>query len=227
MRQRRRWLLVVLGTMAAIAGLIALLLFGIKAVEISRRIQSVSNLKQLSLALLSYEAHEGQFPARKSTDRFGNPLLSWRVHILPYIDEAPLYRQFHLDEPWDSEHNRTLIGKMPVVFQSPNVPRAPGSGETQYLAVFGQGIAFDGSRGQKLSDLIREPADTVLAVEVDADHAVVWTKPDDLPLDPKNPFAGLRRAHRGGFAVAFADGRVVWMSGQEVSGKAPVKAGKE
>ena len=62
------------------------------------------------------------FPPAYSTNQDGKPLLSWRVLILPYIGNDDLYREFHLDEPWDSVHNKTLLSKMPDVY------KAPGSG---------------------------------------------------------------------------------------------------
>ena len=59
--------------------------------------------------LLLADTYGGNFPARANFDEDGNPLLSWRVHILPYMDYGQLYDQFHLDEPWDSEHNKKLL----------------------------------------------------------------------------------------------------------------------
>ena len=81
----------------------------------AERARSMNNLRQLMLALHNYHDAHGHFPT-DIRDKDGKPLLSWRVHILPYIEQENLYRQFKLDEPWDSEHNKKLVKSMPKVF---------------------------------------------------------------------------------------------------------------
>ena len=78
------------------------------------------------------------FPAQASYDNKKKPLLSWRVHLLPYLDELALYKQFKLDEPWDSANNKPLIAKMPAVFRSPHIANAE-PGKTTYLVPVGPG----------------------------------------------------------------------------------------
>ena len=75
----------------------------------------MNNLKQIGLAMHNYHDARGRLPAAYTVDKDGKPLLSWRVLILPYTEEAALYKEFHLDEPWDSEHNKNLIARMPAV----------------------------------------------------------------------------------------------------------------
>ncbi|HMC89933.1 MAG TPA: DUF1559 domain-containing protein, partial [Gemmataceae bacterium] len=72
-----------------------------------------NNLKQLGLALHNYHDTYGRFPAVANFDKDGKPLLSWRVHLLPFLDEGQLYREFHLNEPWDSAHNKKLVSRLP------------------------------------------------------------------------------------------------------------------
>ena len=92
----------------------------------------MNNLKQIGVALLNYQDAEGKLPSATGAGADGKPLLSWRVRILPYIEEAELYRQFHLDEPWDSEHNKPLIAKMPAIFAAPG-SKVAGDNKTVYL----------------------------------------------------------------------------------------------
>ena len=93
--------------MATIGILVALLLPAVQAARVAaRRVSSVNNLKQILLAMHVYAQAHREFPARAIFDKQGKPLLSWRVQLLPYIEQETLYKQFHLDEPWDSEHNR-------------------------------------------------------------------------------------------------------------------------
>jgi hypothetical protein len=187
--------------------LVALLLPAVQAArEAARRNISINNMKQISLALLSHEDAKGSFPAAGGGVGDG-PQLSWRVHMLPYLEEQALYEQFHLDEPWDSEHNRALIAKMPQVFQDPN-GRLPG-GETAYLAVTGPGTAFgDGAIVSDLRDFKDGIARTVMFVEANPDQAVIWTKPEDWKFDPDNPTSGLGNSRPGGFLAAMGDGAI-------------------
>ncbi len=79
------------------------------------------NLRQLALAMHNYADTYGMFPLAATADKNGKALLSWRVALLPYLEENGLYRQFKLDEPWDSPHNKKLLSKMPAVFTPPGV----------------------------------------------------------------------------------------------------------
>ncbi len=87
-----------------------------KARVAAARMNSINNLKQLVLAMHNYHDVYGQFPADATYDKAGKPLLSWRVAILPYIEQDNLYKQFHLDEPWDSDHNKKLLEQMPPLY---------------------------------------------------------------------------------------------------------------
>ena len=99
---------------AAIGILVALLLPAVQAARAAAgRMQSINNLKQIGLCLHNYHEKYGHLPVTTNFDDKDKPLVSWRVHILPYLEQEALYRQFKLDEPWDSEHNRKLIPLMP------------------------------------------------------------------------------------------------------------------
>ena len=100
--------------------LIGLLLPAISAVqEAAKKAACSSNLHQISLAMLNYENANGHFPPAYVADEKGRPMHSWRVLILPYLEEGELYKQYNMNEPWDSPHNRTLAAKMPKVYRCP------------------------------------------------------------------------------------------------------------
>jgi hypothetical protein len=174
------------------------------------RAQSTNNLKQLALAMHNYHSVNKHFVLPASRGKDGKPLLSWRVYMLPYIEQDALFKQFHLDEPWDSPHNRTLIDKMPTIY------RLPGSklekGRTNYLLPVGGGAVFEADKPTLLKDITDGTSNTIMIVEADDDHAVIWTKPEDLSFDPKDPSKGLSHFFDGGFNAALCDGSVRWLS---------------
>ena len=176
----------------------------------ARKVQSANNMKQIMLAMHNYNSVHGAFPARANFDKQGKPLLSWRVHILPYLEMDAVYQQFHLGEPWDSPHNLKLSQITIPFYQNPDKPSKPGM--ASYLAVCGKGLAFDGEKGRKFGDFTDGLHNTIMIVEADPDRAVIWTKPDDWEYDAKQPLAGLGNAHPGGFNVGFADGAVRFLS---------------
>jgi hypothetical protein len=174
----------------------------------ARRANSNNNLKQIALAMLSHVDARKTFPPAFKTDKDGKPLLSWRVMILPYLDEGELYKQFKLDEPWDSENNKKLILKMPEVYKCPTATDVPGM--THYLVVRGEKSVFPGDKGIQVSEITDGTSNTIMTVE--ADKAVPWTKPEDCEYDESNPLKGLGGLQPNGFLAGFADGSVHFIS---------------
>jgi prepilin-type processing-associated H-X9-DG protein len=171
----------------------------------------MTRFKHIALGMNNYDSARGALPAAASRDADGKPLLSWRVQILPYMDQTELWKKFRLDEPWDSEHNRKLVSQMPDVYADPDptVRAAIGdSGLTTFVVPTGEGLVFGGKEGTKFRDLKDGSSNTILAVEVVPKRAVVWTKPDDWSVDLSDPLDGVKRDDRGFFTAAFCDGHV-------------------
>src|SRR5262249_16761652 len=129
---------------------IVLPLFGLlfpaiqKTREAAARIQSSNNLRQVSLGMINRaDMNAGDMLPAVVYSQDGKPLYSWRVLILPYIDQANLFHQFNLDEPWDSPNNKALLARMPKTFHDPGRESDPGSGMTYYQVFDGPGAAFD------------------------------------------------------------------------------------
>jgi hypothetical protein len=162
--------------------------------DAATRMTGLNNLHRIALALTAYaDAHGGRLPPAVLRDVGGRPLLSWRVLLLPDLGEDDLYRQFRLDEPWDSEHNRALLPRRPKVYAPPpGLPatqRAGPSG-TFYQVFTGPGTAFDGAEGLRLpQDFPDGPSNTILVAE--AGEPVPWTEPEDLAYDPHRPLPPL------------------------------------
>jgi Protein of unknown function (DUF1559)/BlaR1 peptidase M56 len=181
----------------------------------AQRAQSVNNLKQIGLAFHNYASANYHFPspALLGGEQKKFPY-SWRVALLPYLEQEPLYRQYHFDEPWDGPHNRTLIEQMPAVYSSPGPDGGPSSranasyyvftGET---TVLGNPCVPGGKNSDAtLSRITDGLSNTILAVESQAN--VPWTKPDDIPFDPNGPIPALGGFWPDAFIVLMTDGSV-------------------
>ena len=167
---------------------------------------SANNLKQIALAVHFYcDEKKGRFPA-DVTDKDGKPLLSWRVELLPYLDQKELYDQFKRDQPWDSDHNKKLLAKMPKVFASPRV-QVKAAGHTVYQGFSGPGAVFEPGKSRTFPGHFADgTSNTILAVE--ASVAVAWTKPADLPFDEKKDLPELGKGYGSKPLAALCDGSV-------------------
>ncbi|HLA85507.1 MAG TPA: DUF1559 domain-containing protein [Thermoguttaceae bacterium] len=181
--------------------------------EAARRAQCLNNLRQLGLALHEYHNVYGSFPPAYVADQHGRPMHSWRVLILPFLEQKDLYNQYRFDEPWDGPNNRKLHDKMPEVFRCASRPSGSNPYETSYVAVTGPHTAWRDDRPVKLSEITDGSKTTILLVEM-KDSGINWMEPRDLAYPPMpakiNPPSarGISSYHPGRANVLFADGHV-------------------
>lgn len=147
----------------------------------AEKLRELDNLKRVATAMSNYALANQSFPPAASQSADGKPLLSWRVHLLPFLAEAGLYQQFKLDEPWDSPHNKPLIEQMPLVYAW-KWDATPGN--TSLQLVTGEAAAFHAGRSLSLADIRDGLSNTILLTVTGPDRAVPWTQPDDIPFDP-------------------------------------------
>jgi hypothetical protein len=140
---------------------------------------SKTNLSKIGRAVHSYHDTHNYLPADIAS-KTGQPLLSWRVAILPHIGEAKLYTKFRLDEPWNSRHNRKLLARMPDVFRSPRV-KVKMKGNTVYEVFTGPNAVFGRPKPLMLPHILDGTSNTIMAVE--SSEAVPWTRPGGIPFD--------------------------------------------
>ncbi|NQT37042.1 MAG: DUF1559 domain-containing protein [Planctomycetes bacterium] len=169
-----------------------------------RQAKRTNNLKLIGLSLHHYHTSHGRLPPVYTADADGKPLLSWRVLILPYLEEKALYDQFHLDEPWDSSHNRPLAETVVDIYQN----KKADPGYTSMMVFTGEGSPWNAGRGIGFESIRDGTSNTIAIVEAGADVAVPWTKPEDLPFDENDPRSAMGNPPRDGFSVAFFDGSV-------------------
>jgi prepilin-type processing-associated H-X9-DG protein len=178
----------------------------------------VNNLKQIGLALRNYRDAYGCFPPAYVADENGRPMHSWRVLILPWLEQQEVYNQYRFDEPWDGPNNRKLHDLIVSAYSCPSHPGPRCS--TSYVAVVGPGTAWRGAASSRLEDVKDDPNRTILLVEVSG-PSFHWMEPRDLEFDRmsleingSNNASGLSSAHPGGANVLLHDGAVRFLPGK-------------
>ena len=183
--------------------------------ERARGATCLSNLKQIALAIHQYRQVNGCFPPACIADKNGKPMHSWRVLVLPYLDQAALYKTYDFSVPWDAPKNRGSLSKCPKVYICPSDPPISKSAiPTSYVAVVGSGAAWAGEKSRiAAGDFPGGLRDTILLVEV-AGSGIAWTEPKDLALETFDATAGTpaalavssRHHHSDSFFITYTPG---------------------
>src|SRR5262245_18487914 len=171
----------------------------------SPRGQITNNFKQITLAMHNYADVHGALPPPAIYSKDGKPLLSWRVAILPYIEEEAIYKQFKLDQPWDSPANLSLLPKMSRIYDDDSPTKRP-PGMTTFRVFVGPGTPFEGPRGISFKEFPDGTSSTLLVVE--AAEAVPWTKPAELAYGPECALPPLGGRFPKLFIAGFGDASV-------------------
>ncbi len=171
--------------------------------------QDVNNLKQIALAIHNYLSVNGRFPP-EYLGPTGTPLLSWRVALLPYLDDQALYNQFDFSKAWDDPANIGLLSQMPAVFRTPL--EAAGDTDTSYVSGVDPNSIFPGSPGVTLLSITDGTSNTLLVGE-SVGSAIPWTAPEDITLGacPILGGSGFSSNTNGAVPFAFADGSVKFL----------------
>lgn len=214
---------IVLGMLGCIWSLlaVAVMLPAVQQVRsAARRTTSMNQLREMSLGMMNFESANRHLPiAEPDENTTSGSKLSWRVQILPYIEENELYNSFHHDEPWNSPHNMTLIDRMPDIFKT--LGHELASGKTMFvvpttivdeknLAVkdrdgYGETIFVKG-QPTRFAGITDGTSNTILIMQVPPESAVTWTQPTDWQFDPASPKRGIGNVYPGITLVVFADG---------------------
>lgn len=217
-RDRREWYAV---------GLIAFMLLVIVSLMIpstgsrpvTPRSNCHNNLRQIAVALHCYHDTYGSFPPAYIADKNGRPMHSWRVLILPFMEQQQVYDLYRFDEPWDGPNNRRLHGHgLPYIRCPAEVARGQRDPmtETSYVVVVGSKTAFPGDKCVALGDIADDHENTILVVEV-AGSGIHWMEPRDLHVTQMaraiNPAKGqgISSRHKLGAHAILADGSVQYL----------------
>lgn len=178
-------------------------------------INCMSNLQRIAIALNAYASDHGTYPTPVVTDAAGKPLYSWRVLLLPYLDEVNLYASFKLNEPWDSINNAPLVAMCPAVYISP--ASLGNTSQSSYVLITGPGTIFPSTGPLKPAQISDGQSQTLLVVETDNTFNE-WSKPFDIDIAKLNLRIGASGTHKiggthsEGATAVFADGQPAWLS---------------
>jgi hypothetical protein len=180
--------------------------------EAARRSTCSNNLKVIGLALQNYRDAYGCFPPAYVADVDGRPMHSWRVLILPFLEQEAIYDRYRFDEPWDGPNNRKLHDLIVGTYACPS--HAKQGHSTAYVAVVGAETSWRGAEPTRSEDIADGASRTVMVVEVAA-AAIHWMEPRDLEfgrmsfaIGGPEGSAGAASHHPNIAHALFADGTV-------------------
>jgi hypothetical protein len=177
-----------------------------------------NNLRQIGFALENYAERNGSYPPAYTVDATGKPLHSWRTLILPYLEEAALYKSIDLTKPWDDPVNAKALHAHVLAFQCAEAELPPN--HTSYLAIVTPQSCLRGGKSVTPADVTDGLAKTITVIEVPNEKTVPWMSPQDadeslfaeLLRNPKpkaTPGQNATWPHRGQIThVVYADSRV-------------------
>lgn len=181
-----------------------------------------NNVKIIGWAFHEYARANKCFPPAYVADKNGKPMYSWRVLILPHLEQTGLFQKFRLDEPWDSPHNLPLASQMPNCFCCP-FAFASGSGSTTcYAMVVGPHAFGNGSEPRAFGEIKDGLPNTIMLVEA-VGAKIPWSAPVDIDInditsiqeiDVNAPGTtkGISSCHRYGAYVVFCDGSLRFLN---------------
>lgn len=181
--------------------------------------QATNNLKRISMANIDHGDQNGQFPRSYHVVGYPNTLppessrLSWRVSLLPHLNQQLLFSRFKADEAWNSPTNRPASDSYVSDYGD-----TIGSTQTRYRVFVGGGALFDADPpfrkgappAQQLAQQVRMSgvmdgmSNTFFCVE--AADTVPWAQHKEFSFTPNSTLPSLGRAGSDTFVAAMCDG---------------------
>jgi hypothetical protein len=178
---------------------------------------ALNNLKQIGLAMHIYHDANNRLPPAAAPAPAGapnfpfppvpnpnRPAVSWRVLLLPYLEQGHLFNQYRMDEPWDSANNRNVLNQMPEVYAAGR--KKPGQTTTPYQVFVGPGTPFEPGAQVTITGIPDGTSNTIFVAESATE--VPWTKPEDMPFTLNGPLPKLGNPSRNTFFVVMGDSSI-------------------
>ena len=181
----------------------------------AERQTSSLNMRQIGSSIYKYYDAYGALPQSAITMPSEKIKLeprkypySWRVALLPWLEQQALYNKYKFDEPWDSPSNLEVLKQMPAVYRHPDAPA--DTTNTSYVILVGESTMFPPGRLSRFADIKDGTSNTLMVVE--AKTSIPWTKPEDLEYAADKPLPNLGGYSSAGYSVLLADGTTRFFS---------------
>ncbi|HBJ37612.1 MAG TPA: hypothetical protein DDZ51_23220 [Planctomycetaceae bacterium] len=217
-----------------ICGSVAMVRYGspaLTSIQTNRlRVQSIRNIERIASALNAYAADHGTYPPPVIRRPDGTLMHSWRVLVLPYLDQKELFNDYDMNQPWDSPSNLELTSRMPAVYRAAS-SQLYGS-DAAYFLITGPGTLFPPAPASDPAGSFRplspgavsdDHGQTLLVVEASSltsNYYPSWLEPHDLDVTLMQGVIGTSSGREmggvnvGGAVVATVDGRSHFLSDQ-------------
>lgn len=146
--------------------------------SVSRRTQCKNNIKNIGLAFHNYHDDWNRLPPAILKPQS----MSWRIALLPYLDEKSIAALYDFHEPWNSVTNLRLQQTKINNYSCPARPKqsdSRGNFYTSYVVPTGDGTIFNNPVGTTFSAIKDGTSNTLLAVEA-CGTKIIWIEPRDV-----------------------------------------------
>lgn len=172
------------------------------------RMKDSNNMKQIGLAF--HADHDVNFgmsgPYARGNMGAPNTGLSFRVGLLPYVEQNALHKQFDMSQSWNSPKNQSASNTKLAVFTAPGGDEL-ASTNTPYRVFYGGGALFnEDGKPVRLTDISDGTSNTIMMVH--ATDQVPWAEPREFKYSDKMPLPKLGPPNGKGGNVLMADGSV-------------------
>lgn len=178
------------------------------------------NFRSILLAMHNYHDQHKHFPPPVILGKDGKGKVphSWRVEILPYLNDPfaqKLYDSYQFDQTWDSPANRKILDAIPAIYRSPmDLPNSTST--SAFVLTPPLDAAGRPTKKDKFQTVFSEPVGTSLVAVTDgssntlavveARRLIPWTKPEDLVYETDKALPALGGWFAQGFHGATSDG---------------------
>ncbi len=175
--------------------------------------QKMNSLKQIGLATHNYHAIHGHLPPRCFTDPAGKPLQSWRVAILPLIEQQAAYDAFNLKEPWNAASNQKVAATQIPVYRNGKSETT----KTTFRAPVMKGSLWEGDGPpRQFGQMTDGLSNTIAVIDAPLSAATAWANPEPWLISAEDPMSDIF-GDRETVAALILDGSVITLKKSEMT----------
>ena len=140
----------------------------------ANRAATMNDMRQIGLAAHGYHDTNKAFPS----PRLAGAELSWRVALLPFLEQGPLFQQFDMARDCDHVPNQAHLSKLPKTYHSGLHPALDPT-QTAYQYFTGANTLFPQPGSKIKMTAIKDGASSTILVS-ESMVFVPWSKPADM-----------------------------------------------